>query len=325
MPKKIDLTPFKEEILKMVDERKSPREIAEKFKVCNSTMWLALKEWNYFNKHDSLRILSFNQENYLKSFYGIKTNLEISLYLKINLLTLNNYLKRLNIPLKGSGNRVIQTYNPFLESTDESNYWIGYIAGDGSISRKRYSISIFSKDYEVIEKFKTFYKGRVNVYNKEYKILSGAVETIYIININNELVHKYLISLGVTPNKSKTLRLSIPLNPSIIRGLLDSDGWVSSRECSTKITTGSIELAKDLVNFYFTYNIKATIVSKKGAYDVYVFNKTNISNLYYILYDNSKVFLQRKHDRFAALLKKFNIEKLGELQESLEEGNLQPS
>lgn len=67
------------------------------------------------------------------------------------------YYKILNLPLKGSGgNNIKVKHNPFLINSDESNYWVGFIAADGNVNKKTNTIAIQSKDIEHILKYRDF-------------------------------------------------------------------------------------------------------------------------------------------------------------------------
>lgn len=77
---------------------------------------------------------------------------ELALLVGAKEQTIRAYLVQLGIKYQGSGFKTSKTENRFLEDSDISNYWLGYIAADGCIHSKYNNISIKSKDVEHIKK-----------------------------------------------------------------------------------------------------------------------------------------------------------------------------
>jgi hypothetical protein len=102
-------------------------------------------------------------------------------------------------------------------------YAIGLLASDGCLSRTFYAIDVTSKDKEQLENFskclgRTFTIGKKN---------SGALNQSYRIQFKNVLFYNFLLSVGLTPAKSKTIGpLKIPPEYffDFLRGSFDGDG-----------------------------------------------------------------------------------------------------
>src|SRR3990167_8684031 len=101
-------------------------------------------------------------------------------------------------------------------------YAIGLLAADGCLSPPGHLIDLTSKDREQLENFRRC----VGVDLKITKKYSGGREYLRI-QFNNTLFYNFLISVGLTPAKSKTIgRLAIPEKYffHFLRGVFDGDG-----------------------------------------------------------------------------------------------------
>lgn len=107
----------------------------------------------------------------------------------------------------------------------ELSYCIGLIASDGSLSKDGRHIIFVSKD---LEQVKTFAKC-LNLSNKIgcYPNGSKIKKYHYKIQFGDVNFYRFLLSIGLSPNKSKTIgALSIPPEfiPDFLRGSFDGDG-----------------------------------------------------------------------------------------------------
>lgn len=107
----------------------------------------------------------------------------------------------------------------------ELAYVVGLIATDGSLSIDRRHIVFVSKDIQLIKTFKKILrlKNRIclkkNGYTKE--------KNCYHIQFGDVILYRWLLSIGLTPNKTKTIgRLKIPNKYffDFLRGCFDGDG-----------------------------------------------------------------------------------------------------
>lgn len=112
-----------------------------------------------------------------------------------------------------------QTWRPELA------YAIGLIATDGCLGSNSYSVNITSKDKEQIDNFSKC----LGVQFKVGKKGSGSqiVKKYFLVQFKNHDFYHFLLSIGLTPRKSKTLGvLKIPprLFWDFLRGSYDGDG-----------------------------------------------------------------------------------------------------
>ena len=199
--------------------------------------------------------------------------------------------------------------------TEEKAYWLGFIFADGYIysapSKKtdgridyNFELCTSGDDKEHMEKFAKFIK-----YEKSLKITKADKKghTRCRICISSKHLWETLNNYGCTPNKSLTLKFPEEyvfkdknLIRHFIRGYFDGDG------CITNIKPG-----------YGTLNILGTeqFLTKVLQYlNVVVnlhhnHNNINESTMYFnitkdikpclnYLYNNSKIYLQRKYERY---------------------------
>ena len=129
---------------------------------------------------------------------------------------------------KGERVQVVEVYNMnkhtcnehFFDIIDceEKAYWLGYFLGDGCLSTN-FRVIISSVNHVVLESFKHA------IESKKHKI-SG-----HNITIQSPIMWQALYNLGLRPRKSSSLNTNLPkidnkLIRHLIRGLIDSDGWV---------------------------------------------------------------------------------------------------
>lgn len=197
--------------------------------------------------------------------------------------------KKLNIKFEGSGgkNRILN-HNPF-DDTDESWYWIGYLAADGNISKNKFNISIVSKDIQHLLRFKTFINANITEYYRDSKLT---------LHFGNKEVYYYLKLLGFTPNKSLTLKMNCNINSAFVRGVIDGDGFFSkTRRTTHKITSGSKEFLEQIQQFLKENNIDSVIGIQQNnihiTYSLRIYNKYS-KVLYDLLYENASVYMERK-------------------------------
>ena len=108
-------------------------------------------------------------------------------------------------------------------------YIIGLIATDGCLSIDGCHMDFTSKDLELVKIFKNF----LNLENKiTKKVRGGEKEKKYFrIQFGDKSFYEFLLSIGLTPHKSKTISvLKIPNEYFLdfLRGCIDGDGSIST-------------------------------------------------------------------------------------------------
>ena len=105
-------------------------------------------------------------------------------------------------------------------------YIVGLMATDGNLSKDGRHFDFTSKDLEQIRNFKNI----LNLKNKIGKKNSGSNSTkiYHRVQFGNVKLYKFLLSIGLHPNKTKTLaEVNIPdiYFADYLRGYLDGDGY----------------------------------------------------------------------------------------------------
>lgn len=110
--------------------------------------------------------------------------------------------------------------------TSNLAYAVGLLASDGCLSRPGHLIDLTSKDQEQLENFRKCVGMDLRITNKT----SGG-RTYLRIQFKNALFYDFLVSIGLTPAKSKTIgALKIPREYffDFLRGSFDGDGCTYS-------------------------------------------------------------------------------------------------
>ena len=196
----------------------------------------------------------------------------------------------------------------------EFAYIIGLITTDGNLSSDKRHIHFTSKDKELVLKFKKILK----LTNKIGKKSRGGnkIKKYYVIQFGDVNFYKFLLSIGLMPNKTKILNdIKIPKQYffDFLRGHFDGDGsfysywdkrWKSSLMFYTTFVSASKQhilwLRKSIkqiinLNGHITHAKKSTIYQLK-----YAKNESKIL-LKKIYYSDKIPCLRRKR------LKIFNI------------------
>ena len=192
--------------------------------------------------------------------------------------TFNTSIRRIlirnSVELISTGDRIrkIKT-DPFADLTDPNvMYWLGMIAADGCLSsrsNKYYKPSIRlncgQHDKEHLQQYATWLGNDVNVVtqtHKKYRTLEHCVGFTLQNSIDN------LTSIGITPQKSMSLEILIPLTWDFIRGVFDGDGCFGAG--AFQIASGSEVFIKQLAHFFEKEGYKYNIQAHSGVFVVSV-------------------------------------------------------
>lgn len=190
-------------------------------------------------------------------------------------------------------NVAISQEQTFSIMTAEKAWFLGLIFGDGSISKQGYSFTFTSGDKDIICSVNNILGGGSKVFD---------YSTYQTISFNSKrLVNELMEIYGLTPNKSKTMKMPFLGDENLVshfhRGLLDSDGCFSfDTRCSKKkliytYVTMSLDFAEAMVEDFrsFCHVSKGRSIGKtgKGAYQIRYSNQDAISIAEWIYNDSS--------------------------------------
>jgi intein-encoded DNA endonuclease-like protein len=149
------------------------------------------------------------------------------------------------------------------------SYVIGIIASDGNISSNLRHLNITSKDYEMLQNIKDI----LGLNNKiGMKARGGEKDKKYfVLQFGDVRFVEFLDSIGITPNKSKTISaVKVPDDYFLdfLRGVIDGDGCIDiykhpeSKQPQMRIRIGSASM--DFLEFLLAETRRLCVV-KKGA------------------------------------------------------------
>ena len=223
-------------------------------------------------------------------------------------------------------------------NTEEKAYWLGFIYADGYIwqtnRNSELGIELQKKDFEHLKKFNKCIEGNieVNFRNRQQKYGLNSEGNCSIRLYSRKIVND-LIQHGVKFNKSDCIEFPTLNNKELmmafIRGFFDGDGCImrnKSRKClSANFTSASLDFIQDLRGWLYdeigvsSYIIKekprmGVIQSKKDCYRLYINGMENSYIFCKTLYDNAKIYLDRKYNLFYEIINEYDIVKRIEFQ-----------
>lgn len=202
----------------------------------------------------------------------------------------------------------------FFNKTEESAYWIGFIAADGSLSDKRHSveIEIQIRDINHLKKFSKFV-----TYEDNLKIGIRDKTKSCRATLINQKMYDDIKNYNLMPNKSFKIRfLNIISNfnnddnliKHFIRGYFDGDGSVTYRDNLTNLKVGfcgNKEFLLELQEYLNKLlNIETIMYSKKGTdiKSLYIRHKQDAIKFLNYIYEDSNIYLDRKYKKYAVLV-----------------------
>lgn len=199
------------------------------------------------------------------------------------------------------------TYNEsfFKEVTTESQaYFLGLLSADGNISMDltRIEIQLLVEDKSVLEKFQEAIGGTssrlaLRDYNKR--------KPMYRLALSSKRMVSDLVSWGITPRKTHTLKIEREISPSLIkhflRGLWDGDGHIGEKQFG--LLTASVAFADQIQEwFYSSTGIDFPYFLKKVRGNSYpCFQRASLKHapLLRFMYKDSTYFMERKMIQFS--------------------------
>lgn len=199
----------------------------------------------------------------------------------------------------------------FLTETLEAAYVLGWIYSDGTLRKNRYQFKISSNDKESLELLRKLMNSSHNIYKylrKNRKFPN------YSLVIDSKSLYNQLLNWGLTPNKSKIIKM-----PSFkkyiqffLRGYFEGDGsvWIENMQnkLKTKIyqririsfTSGSKIFLEELNNLLMSklalriYKVRVN----HSAFSLDYASKDALKILNFLYTDNSDIAMSRKLNTF---------------------------
>jgi hypothetical protein len=243
------------------------------------------------------------------------TAAECSLKYDISTTTLFRHLKNEKIDKNFTSTPRIYNRDYFENiNTEEKAYWLGFIAADGSITRKcsNLDIGLQKLDKLHLEKFVTAIGGDIDIVKDKF-VTCGFNQKTYPASrvcISSKKMCNDLIKHGLGPQKSLTFDFpDVPnyLLKHFIRGYFDGDGCITTRgkETNTGFQYYNISL---IATESFLYklmhhlkNIGITKISLRQQGKMFIWNKNGTNQIRLFLdyiYKDCNIYLERKYERY---------------------------
>lgn len=208
-------------------------------------------------------------------------------------------LKKHNIERR-QGSQPLVAKNPFEDLTNpEVQYWLGWLATDGCIHDNRITLGVSKKDFDILEKYCKFLGLSLNNISIRLNEKFKNREEFFYLRFGSKETSDYLISLGITPKKSYTLKINTDITPDFMRGIIEGDGTLGiyDNDPRTDFVTASEKLKNQLCKFL---NKKKIIysVSYNEYYRIHIRNKQALKFLNIIYYDGCTIYGNRKYEKF---------------------------
>lgn len=199
--------------------------------------------------------------------------------------------------------------------TEEKAYILGFICADGHVENNRLKITLSYKDLDILLKIRRELKSNCiikEVYRKNpYTKSVNTINKLYEISFNSVELVKPLIKMNIVGNKTYSLNGDItkfiPKNliRHFLRGYFDGDGNVfygkkysSGYKYNINIC-GNLDFLLETFQKYFPVNNKIyKDLYSKQCYVWKISKKKTVEDFMHYLYDNSKIFLDRKYKEF---------------------------
>lgn len=183
----------------------------------------------------------------------------------------------------------------FSTTNEHEAYWTGFIAADGCLASGKYGylieLGLQVKDYEHLTKFRDFL-GASNPITRN--------RNLYRIRVADKTAYENLVLLGVTPQKTLTLKIddSLVYNRHFWRGFVDGDGcWYrdkNHKRLGFRIVVGSQVIMEQFQTFCASIGLAVNLHIQAGKYYFISMRKRQSELLAHYLYDVSHVSLDRK-------------------------------
>lgn len=215
------------------------------------------------------------------------------------------------------------------EGSRDFNYFLGLLATDGCVTGDRVVLDFSENNKELLDYWNEFLGNKCNITKSIHKIYKV---TQYRIAFRNQEICDYLGSFGIIPRKTYGLTLKY-IDWDVLRGIIDGDGCVLSRNNDTTvsigITSGSKQFLEQISKFYLDNGIKSYLKESNRnlntTYDLYVHKTEDILKIYKNLYENAHFYLKRKKLKFGPVLKKLSIDQLVNSGKEMCNSNPEPS
>lgn len=236
--------------------------------------------------------------------------------------TIQKRMRDLGFRRSNNASQIYQYNDDYFETIDTSSkaYWLGFISADGSVQEKisgsmRMRIVLASRDKGHLMKFNNELDGNLPIRHADVK-LGDKVYGSSMIDVNSTKMCQDLIRLNIVPHKTLKLQMS-PIDDKyfwdFMRGFIDGDGSFSCRKRkgrngyrhALELVCASLDMLEHIRNTMKNdYGLHSNIykTSNNRQWRLNISNRHDLARVIHLLYDNSTVYLNRKHEQTQDIL-----------------------
>lgn len=195
----------------------------------------------------------------------------------------------------------------YFETIDspQKAYWLGFICGDGNISRDCLHIGIHEQDFEFLKGFVKDIGGNYPVTLKTY-ISKGKPSNICRVDIYSKKIKTDLSKYGVVPAKTGNMEWSkiqnnVPesLLVDFIRGFFDADGSWKTPNKKMNFFIGEKHgcLITGILNYFKEHVVSTSSNIQKrsdGFCSLCIGGNKKVKKIFEWLYKDAVIFMERK-------------------------------
>lgn len=302
---------FKNKIISEYKNGKSKSQLKKEYNLSYNTM----NHW--INNENSIDVgnVKYSDEIVdivLRDYMSGDSAVTIAQRYKIKTGTVYSWIKKAGVSRQKGPISLCKNYTYFDNiDTEMKAYFLGYIIADGNVSickgQYAFKITLQYQDRYIIEKLVNELEAENHIRNFWQKSpTSDNVNQYSYVSIGNKHLVKSLMNLGIIP--AKTFHETLPnIRPDLVRhmvrGFFDGDGIA----CKTEKTycfgfIGNKQILTQLENILKWGNVFNPHVITNGIYTVFTSDKKKLTDFYHYMYDDSSLFLQRKHDKLKVII-----------------------
>lgn len=191
--------------------------------------------------------------------------------------------------------------------TAEALYWLGFLATDGCVvtnlgaggGQDQIALKLAVIDKDHVQAFRAFLGSDAPLLESA-NVRQGVRYPWVMLRVSSQVLCDRLVELGVTKQKTFTLRVSEELaeSPDFWRGALDGDGtirWNTGKQVYAQLVGASLPFIEQFAAFCGTIGVRLNPLSRTGAtWKACATGRDNVQKLTQVTYGRSGPVLARK-------------------------------
>lgn len=256
--------------------------------------------------------MKYNEEEIIAMYKSGMNQTEIAKQLGTYNTTIRRILLRNGVQVKGNDKiQRLCKHNPFKRNDEKSDYFLGLLLTDGTLSKTKTSnrnlnivLALNEEDGYIVESFRDWASPDSKI-SKIYQKINGSY--MHSVSFSNSEAIDWLNRAGQFKNKSFNCKVYKPLNFNILRGIFDGDGGFHHNcgHLDFFICGASLSFIRQIMYFLqkqgFTPHLRESKRSTgKPFYYVEIYKIDEVIRLGHLLYDNAHIYMKRKYEKWLA-------------------------